>query len=169
MDLALIVVSLSQNWTTMTLRIKELCKEKHMTMKEIADKIGINHITLSQSLNGNPTMSRLQEVANALGVDISELFVRPKKDDVHGCVYVNGAPTIIKSKDDITSLCVKKETLNYLKRMKLAFEMTYNQPFSVDDFLMQMAAAVEDGDCAVWETFCQVEETIDKISKMPIE
>ena len=88
----------------MALRIKELCKEKHITMAEIADKIGINKITLSQSLNGNPTLGRLQEVANVLGVDVSELFERPQKETVFGCLYVNGSPVIIRNKEDLLFL-----------------------------------------------------------------
>lgn len=90
-------------------RIKELCKEKHITMAEIAAKIGIKPITLSQSLNGNPTLSRLQEVASALGVDISELFEQPVKSKVFGCLYLNGEPVIIESKEDVEKLLKKLE------------------------------------------------------------
>ena len=61
-------------------------------MAYIAATIGINPITLSQSLNGNPTISRLQEVAMVLGVDVSELFERPVLNDAHGSVYVKGEP-----------------------------------------------------------------------------
>ena len=88
----------------MALRIKELCKEKHITMAEIAEKIGINKITLSQSLNGNPTLSRLQEVARVLGVDVSELFEQPQKNTIYGCLYVDNSPVIITCKEDIEAL-----------------------------------------------------------------
>ena len=88
----------------MALRIKELCKEKHITMAEIAAKIGINPITLSQSLNGNPTLSRLQEVASALGVNVSELFEQPIKESMYGCIYVNGSPVIVNNKEEIEVL-----------------------------------------------------------------
>lgn len=80
----------------MSLRVKELCKEKGITMKELAEKIGILPITLTQSLNGNPTLSRLSEVAMILDVDVADLFREPKpKNDVHGCIYVNGEPNLI--------------------------------------------------------------------------
>lgn len=88
----------------MALRIKELCKEKHITMAEIAAKIGINPITLSQSLNGNPTLSRLQEVASALGVNVSELFEQPIKESMYGCIYVNGSPVIVNNREEIEVL-----------------------------------------------------------------
>ena len=90
----------------MALRIKELCKEKQITMKEIAEKLGINPITLSQSLNGNPTLSRLQEVADILGVRVPELFEEssPISKEVHGCIYVEGVPRLICCKEDIVDL-----------------------------------------------------------------
>lgn len=90
----------------MTLRIKELCKEKHITMKELAVKMGITPITLSQSLNGNPTLSRLQEVASILDVSVPELFAGPKSisKEIHGCIYVDGKERLIKSKDDLSKL-----------------------------------------------------------------
>jgi len=94
----------------MALRVKEICKEKGITMKELAEKIGINPITLTQSLNGNPTLSRLNEVAMILDVDVAELFCEPKpKNDVHGCIYVNGDPVIVKNKEELLELAT---TLN---------------------------------------------------------
>ena len=43
-------------------------------MADIAKQIGISRVNLSNSLNGNPTLSRLAEVAKILGVEVSELF-----------------------------------------------------------------------------------------------
>lgn len=103
MGLAIIFVFLTKK-KSMALRIKEICKEKHMTLAEVAAKIGINPITLTQSLNGNPTLNRLQEVADILEVDISELFVPVVKDTVYGCLYVDGRPFVVNSKDEILTL-----------------------------------------------------------------
>lgn len=61
----------------MNLRVKEVCKEKGMTMQQIADIIGINRVSLSNSINGNPTLSTLENIANALGVEVVELFGKP--------------------------------------------------------------------------------------------
>lgn len=89
----------------MALRIKEIAKSKGMTMAEIAEIIGITPITLSQSLNGNPTLSRLTEVANALGVDVGELFDLPKSvEEIHGCLFVEGKPVVINNKDELLEL-----------------------------------------------------------------
>ena len=68
--------------------IKRVAKEKGMTMAEIAEKLGISPINLSTSLNRNPTLKRLKEVADVLGVPIRELF---KDDDiVRGYIELDG-------------------------------------------------------------------------------
>ena len=94
----------------MSLKIKDVAKSKGMTMTQIAEKLGINPITLSQSLNGNPTLSRLTEVADVLGVDVSELFVQPRgEQDIHGCIFVDGDPVVVNSKEELLKLAT---TLN---------------------------------------------------------
>ena len=45
-----------------------------MTAKELAVKIGISEGALSKSLSGNPTLERIEQIANALGVSVPELF-----------------------------------------------------------------------------------------------
>lgn len=62
----------------MNLRIKEVIKEKGSSIQEVADKIGINRVTLSNSINGNPTVETLNKIADALCVPVTELFEQPK-------------------------------------------------------------------------------------------
>lgn len=51
---------------TMELRVVELAHQRGLTMPDIAKKVGISRVNLSNSLNGNPTLSRLSEVAKIL-------------------------------------------------------------------------------------------------------
>ena len=90
----------------MALKIREVAKSKGMTMAQIAEKLGINPITLSQSLNKNHTLSRLTEVADALGVDVGELFVQPRagKEEIHGCLFIDGDPVIVNNKEELLKL-----------------------------------------------------------------
>lgn len=60
----------------MTLRVKEICKEKGLQMQELADKLGITRITLTRNISGNPTISTLKSIAAALNVEIVDLFER---------------------------------------------------------------------------------------------
>lgn len=57
-------------------RIKDLLKEKRITLSELADKLKISQGSLSRALgeNGNPTYDTLIKISDALDVDITELF-----------------------------------------------------------------------------------------------
>lgn len=59
----------------MTIRIKELLKEKGISQKDLADKLGITVVGMSKILNGNPKIDTLEKIASALEVEIWELFV----------------------------------------------------------------------------------------------
>lgn len=85
----------------MGLRIKELAKEKGYVLEGIASYLGITPVSLSQSINGNPTLKRLEEIADAMNVDVSELFEKPEKKEVHGCLYIDGIPHLVKDKYDL--------------------------------------------------------------------
>ena len=56
------------------MRIKEIIKAKGYTQKEFADKLGITLSALNQRLDGNPTVGSLREIADALEVDLLDLF-----------------------------------------------------------------------------------------------
>lgn len=60
-------------------RVKELCVIKGCTLAELAAKMGISASSLSQIISGNPTLSKMNCIAEALDVELSELFV-PKKN-----------------------------------------------------------------------------------------
>ena len=64
----------------MNLRVKEICKEKGITIQELADNMEMKRESLSRSINGNPTLETLEKIASALGVNISELFDQPKNN-----------------------------------------------------------------------------------------
>lgn len=55
------------------LRIKELCKQQGITQVELAEKIGISQPSLSLRLK-NPNLSSLEEIAQALGISVRDLF-----------------------------------------------------------------------------------------------
>lgn len=87
----------------MNLRIKEICKEQGIMMKDLAERINITEVGLSKSLNGNPTIGRLQEIADALNVDFIELFIA-QKDGTTGYIEHNGYIYKISSVSDIEKI-----------------------------------------------------------------
>lgn len=63
-------------------QVKELLKQKGMTAKDLAAKLNISEGALSKSLSGNPTLERINQIADALGVSVSELFDTPKEGTI---------------------------------------------------------------------------------------
>lgn len=55
-------------------KIKEILKERGMTMQQLAEELGIHRTNLFTSLSGNPTLSRLEEIAKILDVKLTDLF-----------------------------------------------------------------------------------------------
>lgn len=97
----------------MELRIVEIAHSKGLTMADIAKQIGISRVNLSNSLNGNPTLSRLREVAKILGVEVSELF-KPVSNDcrVSGYLEHNGRIVKVDSLDAVKKFVVDVEALS---------------------------------------------------------
>lgn len=58
----------------MSLRIKELCKAKGITLGELADKMSIKRESLSRAINGKPNLETLEKIAEALNVKVVNLF-----------------------------------------------------------------------------------------------
>lgn len=58
----------------MELRINDIMKEKGLTQKDVAEKLGIAQASLSAMLKGNPTINTLEKIASVLGVPFIELF-----------------------------------------------------------------------------------------------
>lgn len=87
-------------------RIKELCQSKGLTQKDLADKMGISDISLNKTLRGDyPQLQSLERIANALEVDIAELFVKSIPDsEVNGYVKVKGTLYEVHSFDDLDEL-----------------------------------------------------------------
>lgn len=58
------------------MRIKEILKEKGMTMGELAEQASMHQPEISRAINGNPTVATLRKIAAALNVEIVDLFER---------------------------------------------------------------------------------------------
>lgn len=59
----------------MDLRIKETMKSKSLTVQEVADRMGISRVGLSQHINGNPSVEVLERIAGAIGCEVGDFFV----------------------------------------------------------------------------------------------
>jgi transcriptional regulator with XRE-family HTH domain len=92
----------------MKLRIKEIMEEKGVTSVSLAEAVGIHKVSVSNIINGkiNPSAETLEKIAEALGVEMWELFA--SKEDVMK-QNKNTIPCPYCGKDIDVSLLKKKE------------------------------------------------------------
>lgn len=95
----------------MDLRIKELISNKGITLKDLAIMSGISQSNLTNYLKGNisPTLDTLKKIANALNVEIVDLF--KEKQDLSFYVKLNDNYVEI-NKNDIVNILNKKIQVN---------------------------------------------------------
>lgn len=61
------------------MRIKEILKEKGITLSQLADTMGVSRQALSRQVAGKLLVEKAEEIANALNVPMWQLFVSPKE------------------------------------------------------------------------------------------
>lgn len=62
------------------MNIKKVIKAKGWTLEKLASQmtnkdgsLGVSQATISQMINGNPTLDKLKEIASIIGVSLAEL------------------------------------------------------------------------------------------------
>lgn len=56
------------------LRIKDVLKEQGKTQIELSKALNVTPVGLNKIINGNPTVETLEKIADALEVDVRDLF-----------------------------------------------------------------------------------------------
>lgn len=86
------------------LRVKEICKEKGITLAVLADRMGVTASAVTQYLKSdNVSSATLIKVADILGVKLDDLVVR-EGGSINGFVDVNGHIYRINNKEDVQNL-----------------------------------------------------------------
>ena len=80
------------------MRIKEVIKEKGLTVADVAALMGVSQPSLSRALNRNTTIEMLNRIAAALNVPVVELFDRPASGQI-ACPYC-GNQIIVSKKGE---------------------------------------------------------------------
>lgn len=91
-------------------KIKEILKDRGMTMQQLAERLGIHRTNLFTSLSGNPTLSRLEDIARILDVKVTDLFReddRIKEKKLMGFVEYDNKIYKINSIEDLVDLLNK--------------------------------------------------------------
>lgn len=74
------------------LLIKELCKQKGISLSELAKKIGVTHPTISNvvGMHNSPRLDTLEKIAEALNVELWELFTEKRNNEPFVAVIKEG-------------------------------------------------------------------------------
>lgn len=95
------------NTTAMSdLRLKEILEEKNMTLTDLSEKTGIEKGNLSAISNNkkNPTMETLKKIADALEINLVELFSPIEKTRLIGIVKLDGIYRDLRTVEDVRRL-----------------------------------------------------------------
>lgn len=80
--------------------IKAVIRRQGFTTAQVAEKLGISQQAVSQAVNGNPSLSRLKEIAAAIGVTVSDLVVdEPPQEPMMKCPHCGGEIKIVKAEE----------------------------------------------------------------------
>jgi DNA-binding Xre family transcriptional regulator len=78
----------------LVLRIKEICKDKKITLNELSKKIGVSQPSISGLATGKlkPSFDTLERLINALEVSPGDLFEKPADESPTGVCPHCGKP-----------------------------------------------------------------------------
>ena len=93
----------------MGLNIKEAIKKNGLEVKEVAERMGISPVGLSQHINGNPSVKVLEKIASAIGCDIADLFDKPQNEHMILKVTCPHCNNIVKLRTTIHNKVKDKE------------------------------------------------------------
>lgn len=83
------------------LRLKEILKEKSITGRELAEKIGVSQPAVSDIANGKsfPRPELLLQIADALNVDVKDLFYSTKDKQIIHLIVNNKLHTFTRGSE----------------------------------------------------------------------
>ena len=95
--------------------VKKLCNSQGLTLKDLANKMGIASESLSRTINGNPQLATLENIAKCLGVDVRDLFPSSTAYNVvslHSIIVHDGVTYISDDLENLINnvkeICIKE-------------------------------------------------------------
>lgn len=81
--------------------IKNKISSHGYTLQQVADALGITQQAVSAAVNGNPSLSRLKDIAAVLGISVSELLADEESRE--------GEETVITISKNVKTIKIKIE------------------------------------------------------------
>lgn len=95
--------------------VKKVIKERGFTMTELANKMGINPVTLSQNLQNQPSMKTLSKIAEVIGCKVVDFFA--DEAEIPMVMVDRGTPYIIKDVSDLVAFLSKTGREEWIKEI----------------------------------------------------
>ena len=99
----------------LSVTVKKLCNSQGLTLKDLANKMGIASESLSRTINGNPQLATLENIAKCLGVDVRDLFPSSTAYNVvslHSIIVYDGVTYISDDLENLINnvkeICIKE-------------------------------------------------------------
>mgnify|MGYP005875536381 CR=1 len=108
----LIFAVLLNDTLIMELRIREILESKDIKVSSLAETVGITRANMSNIVNGKstPSLETLEKIANALEVDITELFAPSSSGGIIGVIRIRDTNYNINSVLDLSRLLDRIES-----------------------------------------------------------
>ena len=108
----LIFAVLLNDTLIMELRIREILESKDIKVSSLAETVGITRANMSNIVNGKstPSLETLEKIANALEVDITELFAPSSSGGIIGVIRIRDTNYNINSVPDLSRLLDRIES-----------------------------------------------------------
>ena len=91
-------------------RVKEICKSKGLRMSDLAERVGMSQSNLSTTLRRNPKLSTLKDIADALGIRVSDIIDPQRATSEAGVVIINGETYVLsKPSPEVVQVPVFKD------------------------------------------------------------
>ena len=89
------------------MNIKKVIRDRGWTLERLAAEMknkkgekGVTHAAVSQIINGNPTIDKIQEIAGIIGITASELIADDETKTSITCPYCGRRINLNAEKDD---------------------------------------------------------------------
>ena len=95
-------------------RVKELCRQRGIQLKDLAQKMSIAPESLSRAINGNPQLSTIASIAENLEIPISELFAVKKQIPLNAIIVCKNKTYTAQNLSDLKLLIneIERECTN---------------------------------------------------------
>jgi len=124
------------------LKVKKILKNKGETISDLSNKMGINRVTLTNMLNGNPTLETLNKIAIALNIEVKDLFYsisqknyNIEKNEVHNYFQYNDEhismvghlPHLTQNDYGTFKLDIKRKDFSIVPTSDIIKQMVYSE------------------------------------------